>query len=128
MGVLIFFIFEGHLQYLREAKKLGDILVVALNTDDSVRILKGDLRPINTLEDRANLVLALDCVDFVTSFSEQDPSRLIELLSPDILVKGDDYNIEQIVGANFVLQSGGQVKTLPLKKGLSSSKIIDKII
>jgi len=120
-------IHAGHVAYLQEAKRLGDRLVVAVNDDNSVRRLKGDKRPINKLEDRMIVLAGLSSVDWVVSFSEDTPVNIITLLMPDILVKGGNYDVKDIVGANEVLKNGGEVKTLLFRDGLSSSKIIEEI-
>ena len=117
----------GHVSYLEAAKELGDKLIVGINNDSSVRKLKGKDRPINPLEERMKLIQALKCVDHVVSFSEETPLKLIEFLKPNILVKGADYSTEEIVGASSVIRDGGEVKTIPLIKGLSSSDKIKKI-
>jgi len=117
----------GHITYLKEAKKLGDRLIVALNTDNSVRRLKGSKRPINNLRQRAVQISALGCVDWVTSFSEDTPLKLIQQLEPDVLVKGQDYKVKDIAGSKEVLSIGGQVKTIKLVKGFSTSNLIKKI-
>lgn len=117
----------GHVRLLEKAKKLGDILVVGLNSDRSVRRLKGDSRPFFKEKDRASVLAALEAVDYVTLFSEPTPAKLIERLKPDILVKGGDYSQEQIVGAKTVRKNGGKVVVVPLVKGHSSSRIIRKI-
>jgi D-beta-D-heptose 7-phosphate kinase/D-beta-D-heptose 1-phosphate adenosyltransferase len=117
----------GHLHVLREAKKAGDILAVGLNSDRSVRILKGPGRPLMGEEERAELLAALDPVDFVVFFSEETPQRLIEALEPDLLVKGGDYQADQIVGAETVRRGGGGVLVVPLRQGLSTSALIEKI-
>lgn len=117
----------GHVSYLQQARKLGHRLLIAVNDDDSVRRLKGAKRPINTLAHRMSLLAALRCVDWVVSFNEDTPARLIELLSPDILVKGSDYQVSDIAGAQSVLQRGGEVKLIDLVKGCSTSLMIEKI-
>ena len=117
----------GHIRYLAQAKKLGDFLIIGLNSDSSVRELKGENRPINSLEDRATLLSAIESVDLVIMFEEQTPENLIKDIVPDILVKGGDYNIEDIVGYQTVIQNGGQVKTLSFYDGYSSTNYIDKI-
>ncbi len=117
----------GHVEYLKEAKAQGDILVIGLNSDASVRELKGAGRPIQNERDRADLLDALKAVDFVTVFSEATPKNLIEFISPDILVKGGDYEISQIVGAEHVLSHGGEVKSLSFVDGRSTSDIVDRI-
>lgn len=117
----------GHLSYLEAAKELGDKLIVGINNDSSVSKLKGKGRPINPLEERMALIQALKCVDYVVSFSEDTPLKLIEFLKPNVLVKGADYKVKDIVGSESVIKDGGEVRTIPLVKGLSSSRKIQKI-
>ena len=117
----------GHIRYLAQAKKLGDFLIIGLNSDSSVRELKGKNRPINSFEDRATLLLAMKSVDLVIMFEEQTPENLIKDIVPNILVKGGDYNIEDIVGYQTVIQNGGQVKSLSFHDGYSSTNYINKI-
>jgi len=118
---------SGHCKYLAEAKKYGDILIVGLNTDNSVKKLKGNSRPINNQNDRAFVLSSLKSVDYVVFFDEDTPLELITKISPDVLVKGSDYNIENIIGADFVIKNGGKVVTVPLVTGKSSTNIINKI-
>ncbi len=120
-------IHSGHVHYLTEAKKLGDILIVGLNTDDSVRRLKGNNRPINNQSDRAIVLDALKPVDLVVFFDEDTPLELIKIINPDVLVKGADYKIEDIVGAGFVQQNGGEVATIKFVEGKSSTSIINRL-
>jgi rfaE bifunctional protein nucleotidyltransferase chain/domain len=117
----------GHIRYLAQAKRLGDFLIIGLNSDSSVKELKGEDRPINSFEDRATLLSAIESVDLVIMFEEQTPENLIKDIVPDILVKGGDYNIEDIVGYQTVMQNGGQVKTLSFYEGYSSTNYINKI-
>jgi D-beta-D-heptose 7-phosphate kinase/D-beta-D-heptose 1-phosphate adenosyltransferase len=117
----------GHVHYLLQAKKLGDILVIGLNSDDSVRRLKGPTRPINGENERAFVLAALVCVDYVTLFEEDTPEELIKVVRPDVLVKGGDYTLDNIVGADFVTQNGGIVTTIPFVEGFSSTRIIEKL-
>ena len=117
----------GHVRYLAQAKKLGDFLIIGLNSDSSVKELKGEDRPINSFEDRATLLSAIESVDSVIMFEEQTPENLIKDIVPDVLVKGGDYNIEDIVGYQIVIKNGGQVKTLSFYDGYSSTNYIDKI-
>ena len=117
----------GHIRYLAQAKKLGDFLIIGLNSDSSVKELKGEDRPINSFEDRATLLSAIESVDSVIMFEEQTPENLIKDIVPDILVKGGDYNIEDIVGYQTLMQNGGQVKTLSFYDGYSSTNYINKI-
>ena len=118
----------GHVEYLEAAKELGDKLIVAINTDRSVRKLKGSSRPVNTLAHRAKVLASLQCIDKVVFFDEDTPIKLIKAIRPDVLVKGGDYKLKDIVGHKEVSQSGGSVVTIPLVKGLSTSKIISKKI
>lgn len=118
---------KGHVKYLSEARKLGDILIVGLNTDASVRVLKGEGRPINNEADRASVLSALGFVDFVSLFGEQTPKELIDELIPDILVKGADYKPEDIVGYDTVTSNGGKVMTIELVEGRSTTKTIERI-
>lgn len=111
---------EGHLHLLKEAKKLGNILIVAVNADDSIKRLKGNSRPIETLETRLNKLSKLDEVDYLISFSEDTPLHLIQKIQPDILVKGGDYKKEQIVGNNIAQK----VVIIPLLEGFSTTKKI----
>lgn len=117
----------GHVDYLEKARQLGDRLVLGLNTDASVSRLKGPLRPVVSQYARARLMAALAFVDTVILFDEPTPLQLIETLKPDILVKGDDYSLQQIVGADFVIANGGEVKTIPLVAGCSTTRLIEKI-
>jgi rfaE bifunctional protein nucleotidyltransferase chain/domain len=115
----------GHVDYLEKARALGDRLVVGLNTDASVSALKPG-RPLQDQTSRARIMAALAFVDAVVLFGESTPLQLIELVQPDILVKGDDYSIDGIVGHEFVLNRGGQVLTVPLVAGYSTSRIVEK--
>jgi rfaE bifunctional protein nucleotidyltransferase chain/domain len=117
----------GHVHYLLQAKELGDILVIGLNSDNSVRRLKGPTRPINGENERAFVLAALACVDYVTLFEEDTPEELIKVVRPDVLVKGGDYTLDNIVGADFVMQNGGTVTTIPFVEGFSSTRIIEKL-
>ena len=117
----------GHVRYLAQAKKLGDFLIIGLNSDSSVKELKGEDRPINSFEDRATLLSAIESVDLVIMFEEQTPENLIKEIVPDILVKGGDYNIEDVVGYQTVIQNGGKVKILSFYDGYSSTNYINKI-
>jgi rfaE bifunctional protein nucleotidyltransferase chain/domain len=117
----------GHVRYLQQARALGDLLVVAVNSDRSVRRIKGAPRPILPESDRAEIIASLSCVDFVTIFDEDDPLRVIELLEPDVLVKGGDWTPERIVGRDFVERRGGKVISLPLVPGVSTTALIQRI-
>lgn len=120
-------IHRGHVEYLDEAKTYGDKLVVALNSDNSVRRLKGNSRPIQIQEDRSIIINALDSVDLVVIFDQKTPFNIINSLLPDILVKGGDYTIDTIIGAETVINDGGKVKIIPFRIGQSTSNIIKKI-
>jgi rfaE bifunctional protein nucleotidyltransferase chain/domain len=121
-------IHPGHTRYLARARSLGDILVVAINSDASVRTIKGDKRPINTEADRAETLAALESVSFVTIFNEPDPYKVIAALQPDVLVKGGDWPIEKIIGRDIVQARGGKVVNVPYVDGASTTSIIDKIL
>ena len=118
----------GHARYLSAAKELGDFLVVAVNSDHSVRIIKGPKRPILKEEARAELVAALECVDLVLIFNEDNPLRVLRALLPDILVKGGDWAEDEIIGSDVVKKAGGQVKRIPFVTGFSTTDIIKKIV
>jgi rfaE bifunctional protein nucleotidyltransferase chain/domain len=117
----------GHADYLEKSRMLGDRLVVGVNTDASVRKLKGPERPVNPEYARARILAALEFVDAVILFDQDTPFDLISHIIPDILVKGDDYKIENIVGADIVMKHGGEVKTISLVDGFSTTGIIGKI-
>jgi len=117
----------GHVSYLSKAKSLGDILVIGLNSDSSVRRIKGKPKPVVSQNDRAALLAALEAVDFVVIFKDPTPLRLIKAIKPDVLVKGGDWKKEDIVGSDFVESYGGKVKSLKYIKGLSTRSIIKKI-
>jgi rfaE bifunctional protein nucleotidyltransferase chain/domain len=117
---------RGHVDYLARAKKLGDVLFVGLNSDASTRRLKGAGRPIQSQGDRAAILLALEAVDFVVIFGEDTPEKLIRLVKPDVLVKGADYKLDEIVGADFVKSLGGSVRRIRLTPGRSTTKIAKK--
>ncbi len=118
----------GHTRYLREARKLGDALILALNSDSSVRSIKGPMRPIVPEAERAEVVAALDSVDYVTVFDELTPLELIEFLRPDVIVKGGDWAEKDIVGAEAVRKWGGRVAIMPEIEGASTTNIIDKVL
>jgi rfaE bifunctional protein nucleotidyltransferase chain/domain len=117
----------GHLTYMAKAAELGNKLIIGLNSDSSVKRIKGNDRPVNDQNSRAALLAALFFVDAITIFEEDTPAALITTLLPDILVKGADYSIENIVGAKEVLANGGEVKTIDFVEGYSSTSIINKI-
>ncbi|MDQ5984480.1 MAG: Bifunctional protein HldE [Syntrophus sp. SKADARSKE-3] len=118
----------GHVRYLQEARKLGDILVLGLNSDSSVRILKGEKRPLVPQDERADVLAALEAVDFVTIFDEETPFELIGYLRPDLLVKGGDWTEDQIVGGDMVKTWGGRVVVAPLVPGRSTTNVVEKIL
>ncbi len=118
----------GHTRYLREAKRAGDILILALNSDESVRTLKGDKRPLIPEAERADVVASLESVDFVTIFHELTPLALIEFLKPDVLIKGGDWEEENVVGRESVKKWGGRVVIIPEIKGSSTTNVIEKIL
>ncbi len=117
-------IHAGHVQYLEQAKALGDVLIVGLNSDASVRGLKGNTRPLVNEEERAMVLAALESVDAVVVFPQETPLELIQRIRPDVLVKGGDWKVEQIVGADIVLASGGMVKSLPFREGISTTELL----
>ncbi len=117
----------GHTTYLSESKKLGDVLVLGLNSDESVRRLKGESRPINNQLDRAAVLDSLKSIDYVVIFEEDTPYNLINAIIPDVLVKGGDYNKENIVGADIVENNGGSVVTINFVEGKSTTNIINKM-
>ena len=119
---------RGHVEYLREAKLLGDVLIVGLNSNKSVQRLKGEPRPYQDEQDRAIILSALKMVDLVVIFEEDTPLKLICELKPDILVKGGDYDFHSVVGASEVESWGGTVKIIPFLKGFGTSKLVEKII
>lgn len=117
----------GHVRYLKQARELGDILVVGINSDESVKKLKGPERPIQNENDRAEILSSLGCVDYAVIFSEETPENLIRLVRPHFLVKGGDWSIDSIVGGSFVQSIGGQVCSLQFIDGKSTTTIISKI-
>jgi D-beta-D-heptose 7-phosphate kinase/D-beta-D-heptose 1-phosphate adenosyltransferase len=121
-------IHTGHTRYLAKAKSFGDILVVAVNSDSSVRMIKGDNRPINNEADRMETLAALESVDFVTLFDEPDPRLIISELQPDVLVKGGDWPVEKIIGRDVVEARGGKVISVGYIEGASTTGIIEKIL
>jgi len=118
----------GHIYSLREAKALGDVLVVAVNSDSSVRKLKGDTRPVVRLADRMAVLDALEMVDYVVSFGDETPERLICEVLPDVLAKGGDYKVHEIAGHRCVQANGGRVVIMPLLDGKSTTKMIEKVV
>jgi rfaE bifunctional protein nucleotidyltransferase chain/domain len=118
---------RGHLHLLREAKALGDLLIVAVNSDRSIKQIKGPTRPVNSQTGRAELIAALEMVDYVILFDEVDPCRLLAALKPDILVKGGDYGRDEVVGAHIVERNGGTVAVIPFLQGFSTTEIIERV-
>lgn len=118
---------EGHIAVLTEAASFGDILIVGVNSDSSVKRLKGDSRPINNENSRAIIIASLIMVDLVVIFDEETPIELIKMIKPDVLVKGGDYTLETMVGAKEVLDNGGRVEFIPLREGFSTTNIIRMI-
>lgn len=117
----------GHVRYLREAKKTADVLVLALNSDSSVRSIKGEKRPLMTENERAEILAALEFIDFVTIFNELTPQELIIYLKPDILIKGGDWEEEKVVGREEIKKWGGRVAIIPEVEGKSTTNIVEKI-
>lgn len=117
----------GHVDYLEKAKSLGDFLIVGINSDQSIQNIKGKDRPIIDEKSRSRLIAAMEFVDMVVLFDEETPLNLIKNLKPDILVKGNDYSVENIVGADVVKDGGGKIETIKLVKGYSTTSIINKI-
>lgn len=121
-------IHAGHIKYLEKAKALGDILIVGINSDSSVKKIKGPSRPVVRQGDRAAIVAALKPVDYVSIFNDTIPIKLIKAIKPDVLVKGADWRLNSIVGGDFVKSYGGKVKAVSLVKGRSTSNLIRKIV
>ncbi len=117
----------GHVRYLERARALGDCLIVALNSDESVRSIKGPARPINRLKDRAQVMAALESVDYVTWFTTSTPLKLIERLKPNVLAKGGDWPVSKIVGADVVIARGGRAVSIPFVAGHSTTSVLSKI-
>ncbi len=118
----------GHVDLLTRARALGDSLILGLNSDESVKMLgKGDDRPLNSQDDRAYVLAALECVDYIVIFHESTPLELIKACRPQVLVKGGDWPVDQIVGADVVEKAGGEVHSLPLLEGFSTTGFLDKV-
>lgn len=117
----------GHVDYLEKARNLGAKLILGLNTDHSIQKIKGPQRPVTDQNSRARVMASMEFVDAVILFDEDTPFDLINELKPDILVKGDDYTVENIVGSDIVLKNGGSVETIPLVKGYSTTNVIEKV-
>ena len=120
-------IHAGHVSYLKKAKALGDILVVGLNSDSSVRKIKGGSRPINREKDRASVLSSFSFVDYIVIFNEDTPEKLIKIIRPDVLVKGGDWKVKDMVGNEYVVSYGGRIARIPLVKGFSTTSLIEKI-
>lgn len=120
-------IHAGHVKYLTRAASLGDILILGLNSDHSVKLIKGEKRPVIGQEHRSLVVAALACIDHVVLFDEPDPRCLIETICPDVLVKGADWSEDQIIGADFVKKNGGRIERVFLEPDISTTKIIEQI-
>ncbi|MDP2876249.1 MAG: D-glycero-beta-D-manno-heptose 1-phosphate adenylyltransferase, partial [Holophaga sp.] len=118
----------GHIIFLEKARNLGDILVLGLNSDASIRRLKGPKRPLIDIESRANVLAALESIDFVVTFEEDTPDELIKIIKPDVLVKGGDYTLDEIVGRSFVESYGGRVELIPLVDGKSTTNLIERVL
>jgi rfaE bifunctional protein nucleotidyltransferase chain/domain len=118
----------GHVRYLQEARALGDCLVLGLNSDQSIRQIKDPARPLIIEQQRSEVLAALECIDYVVLFDEADPYRLIEEVRPDVLVKGADWSLDKIIGADLVTSYGGEVRRLDLVPSISTSEIIDRIL
>ena len=119
---------SGHVRYLQTASGFGDILIVGLNSDASVSLLKGTRRPIMTQTDRAYLLSAIEAIDCIVIFDEETPAKLIQIVSPDVLVKGGDYDPKDVVGYDTVTENGGCVKIVPYVEGKSTSGIVNSIL
>lgn len=118
----------GHIRYLQQAKKLGDILIVAVNSDSSTKKIKGPFRPLNNENDRAEALAALECVDYVTIFSDENPIKILEIIKPQVHVKGGDYNIDKIIEKDAVEKNNGKVVLIPEVKGYSTTEFIKRIV
>ncbi len=121
-------IHSGHIRVLKKAKERGDVLIVGLNSDKSVRKIKGSKRPIMNEKDRALILDSIKYVDYVVLFDEETPYNLIKEIEPDVLVKGSDYKLNEVVGADIVIKKGGEVFLVPLLKGKSTTNVIEKIL
>ncbi len=118
---------KGHVHYLQQAKKLGDVLIVGVNSDESIKQYKSKDRPINTLEDRIAVLGALTCVDYIVPFKETTPEAIIRIIKPHIHVKGGDYTKEKLPEYSIIQEYGGKVQIIPFEKGYSTTSIIEKI-
>ncbi len=118
---------SGHVRYLKESKKFGDVLILGLNSDSSIKAIKGENRPINGELDRAEVLSGLEAVDYIVIFDEISPKSLLNLVKPDVYTKGADYTLQTLPEAETVLSNGGKIEFIELVKGRSTTKIIDKI-
>ena len=118
----------GHIRYLKQAKKLGDVLIVALNSDSSTKKIKGPKRPLNNEKDRAESLVALECVDYVAIFNEENPIKFLQKIKPDIHVKGSDYRMDQIIEKSIVEENKGKIILIPEVKGYSTTDLIKRIV
>ncbi len=118
----------GHVTYLQKAREQGDLLVVGLNSDASVRRIKGPLKPLLPLAERAEMLLALSCVDYVTFFEEADPFNVVQTLRPNVLVKGGDWAVDKIIGGDLVQGWGGKVMNIPVVEGRSTTNLIQMVV
>jgi len=121
-------IHKGHISYLKKAREMGDVLIIGLNSDSSIKRIKGEKRPILPQDERAFILSALEMVDYVVIFDEDTPYELIKIVKPDILVKGGDWNINNIVGKDIVESYGGKVLNIPFVEGKSTTNIIERIL
>lgn len=119
---------SGHVHLFREAKRLGDILIVAVNDDDSVSRIKGPKRPIFPLNERMEILEAIQFIDYLISFSQETPKKIISFLLPDVLVKGGDWKMEEVVGREEIIAAGGEVVLIPPREGQSTSQILSRVI
>tara|TARA_Y100000310_G_C20685507_1_gene818694 strand:- start:315 stop:785 length:471 start_codon:yes stop_codon:yes gene_type:complete len=117
----------GHVRYLKKAKEMGDILIIGCNSDSSVKQIKGEKRPINNENDRAEVISALECVDYVVIFGENDPVKLLEQIKPNVHVKGGDYKVDDLIEREIVEVNGGEIVVVGLEEGYSTTSLIGKI-
>ena len=118
----------GHVHLFRKAKELGDVLIVAINDDRSIRMIKGARRPIFPLEERLEILAAIEYIDYLVPFPEKTPQKIISILLPDVLVKGADWRMDEVVGREEVEETGGKVVRVPLQKGLSTTSLLERIL
>lgn len=118
----------GHIRYLQEAKILGDVLIVAVNSDSSVKMIKGTKRPLNNENGRAEALAALECIDYIIIFSENNPIKILEKIKPDVHVKGGDYKIDKVIEKDVVERNNGKIVLIPEVKGYSTTSLIGRIL